>query len=99
MTETFIGNVASHIVNKHPKNLGDICIVTPNRRAWLYLRRQFSELMNKPAWSPSFMSIEDFANHTTGLQILDQLNLLFEFYKVYKQTEGKNADNLNAFIH
>lgn len=99
MTETFIGNVASHIVNKHPKNLGDICIVTPNRRAWLYLRRQFSELMDKPAWSPSFMSIEDFANHTTGLQILDPLSLLFEFYEVYKQTEGKNAGNLDAFIH
>lgn len=99
MMETFIGNVASHIANKHPKNLGEICIVTPNRRAWLYLRRQLSELIDKPAWSPTFMSIEDFANHTTGLQVLDHLSLLFEFYEVYKQKEGKKAGKLDAFIH
>ncbi|HAJ99495.1 MAG TPA: hypothetical protein DCM62_05685 [Bacteroidales bacterium] len=97
--ETFLGTVAQRILDKYSDQLGEICIVTPNRRAWLYLRKHFQHKVLNPTWAPSFLSIEDFANKISGLQVLDSLSLLFEFYSVYKEEEGSKAADLQSFLH
>jgi len=94
----FLERLTEELVDKHGENISNICIVLPNRRAGLYLKKYLSQKLNKIIWSPFIFSIEDFVCYITGLEIADQTTLLFELFHVYKKTEGANAHKFDEFI-
>jgi len=96
--ESFLKKLVDHIWETHAGNLGDLCIVTPNRRAGLFIRKNITDKINKPTWAPEILSIEDFLNKISGLTICDHLTLLFEFYTVYQSLEKDKADEPEAFF-
>jgi ATP-dependent helicase/nuclease subunit B len=96
--ESFLEKVTGHIFEKYSESFETLCVVTPNRRAGLFLRKHFSRKIDKPTWSPSFMSIEDFANKISELEVVDNLNLVFHFWEVYKQEEGESATSMEEFL-
>ncbi len=95
---TFLEEVTGHILNNYGDKTGDICIVTPNRRAGLFFRKYFAAAISSPMWAPEILSIEDFLNKISGLSISDRLSLLLEFYNVYRETEGDSADSVDVFF-
>jgi hypothetical protein len=95
---TFLHKLTDHIINKHGDNIDNICFVLPNRRAGLYLKKYIAQKINKVIWAPSVFSIEDFVSNITGITIADQTTLLFEFYSVYKEMEGANAQPFDEFM-
>ena len=95
--QTFLEEVSHYILDKYADNTGDLCIVTPNRRAGLFFRKQFATSVKRPMWAPDILSIEDFINKITGLTILDSTGLLFEFYRVYRNIEKEQADDIDRF--
>ncbi|TVR42859.1 MAG: PD-(D/E)XK nuclease family protein [Bacteroidia bacterium] len=96
--QTFLKKLVDHIWETHADNLGDLCIVTPNRRAGLFIRKYITDKIRKPTWAPRILSIEDFINKISGLTICDHLTLLFEFYTVYRTLEKEKADEPDAFF-
>ncbi len=94
---TFLEEVSRYILDKYPEQTGNLCIVTPNRRAGLFFRKRFSAAVNRPMWAPDILSIEDFINKITGLTISDSTGLLFEFYRVYQNIEKENAEDIDRF--
>ncbi|MEW6467353.1 MAG: PD-(D/E)XK nuclease family protein [Bacteroidota bacterium] len=95
--ETFLGKTARHIYAKHQDDLGLICIVLPNRRAGLFLKKHFSALIAKPVWSPDIYSIEDFIEKLSGMRKADPIALLFELYGVYRETMKDKAETFDEF--
>lgn len=95
---SFLEEVADHIFEKYPSDTGEICLVTPNRRAGLFLRKHFSKKVKQPTWSPAFLSIEDFVNRISGLQVADNLSLMFHFYEVYRNIEGERSESIDDFL-
>jgi len=95
---SFLEKVTVHIFEKYSGSFENLCVVTPNRRAGLFLRKHFSQRIEKPIWSPTFLSIEDFANKLSGLEVVDSLNLMFQFWEVYRQKEGESANTLEEFL-
>ncbi|MBW6496924.1 MAG: PD-(D/E)XK nuclease family protein [Bacteroidales bacterium] len=95
---SFLEEVADHIFEKYPSDTGEICLVTPNRRAGLFLRKHFSKKVKQPTWSPAFLSIEDFVNRISGLQVADNLSLMFHFYEVYQSIEGERSESVDDFL-
>jgi ATP-dependent helicase/nuclease subunit B len=95
---TFLEEVCDHIFQNHQHETGDICIITPNRRAGLFFRKYFSQKVTQPLWAPQVLSIEDFVNQVTGLNICDNISLMFEFYKVYCEIEKQNAMSIDGFF-
>ncbi len=95
---TFLEEVTGYILEHYTGKTGELCIVTPNRRAGLFFRKYFSAQVTRPIWAPEIMSVEDFINKISGYTICDQLRLLFEFYTVYRQTEKEHADDFDTFF-
>ncbi len=95
---SFLDEVAAYVLEKYANNIGNICIVTPNRRAGLFLRKHFSLKVKETCWAPSFLSIEDFANRISGCKVADNLSLLFQFYEVYSNLEKGKADSIDEFL-
>ncbi len=96
--QSFLQEVTSHILTNYPDTTGDLCVVTPNRRAGLFLREHFAAELTKAVWAPEILSIEDFINRITGYTVIDNLGLLFEFYGIYKKLEKEHAESIDAFM-
>lgn len=96
--QSFLEEIAVHVLEKYGSNTGEVCLVTPNRRAGLFLRKHIAKRVTKPTWSPAFLSIEDFVNRISGYQVTDNLSLMFHFHKVYQGIEGDKSDPLDEFL-
>ena len=96
--QTFLDKIARYLMEHHPENLQDVCIVLPNRRAGLFLKQNISTLIKKPILSPGILSIEDFVYTVSGFNEIDPIHLLFDFYEIYKITEGQKAEEFAEFL-
>jgi len=94
----FLEKVTLHLISKWGSDLADICIVLPNRRAGLFLRKYLAAAVGKTIWSPQIFSIEDFAATIAGVRQLDPVQLMAELYQVHKELEGKNSQPFDEFI-
>ena len=97
-SQAFLQQIASYILDHFSGETGDCCVVLPNRRAGLFLKKYLSELSDKPLWSPQIFSIEDFIFKLSGLQEADSFNVLFEFYKIYLEQEKDQAAPFDSFV-
>ena len=82
---TFLSEVAKHLLAKHSENLGDCTVVFPNRRAGLFLKKNLSQMIDQPVWSPEIVSLEDFLFRYSETKKLDQLSLIFKLFTAYKE--------------
>ena len=66
-------------------NFGEIAIVTPNRRAGLFIKKyiQENDSIKKPVWLPQLYSVQDFISTVTELDLMDRFSLVFQLYGIY----------------
>jgi hypothetical protein len=96
--ETFLSEFASELLSRHRNHLADICVVMPNRRAGLFLKKYLREKAAGTILAPDIFSIEDFLIHLTGLKVADNPRLLFLLFHIHTSLEGDNAQPLEEFI-
>ncbi|WP_370087178.1 PD-(D/E)XK nuclease family protein [Ekhidna sp.] len=82
---TFLSQVAEHLITHHNENLGDVTVVFPNRRAGLFLKKHLSKKVDKPVWSPTVLSLEDFLFRFSKTKKTDTLTLVFELFEAFKE--------------
>lgn len=95
--EAFLHKLAEEIHRQFPDELKDICIVLPNRRASLFLKKHLAKIYNKTIWAPEIFATEDFISKHSGYNSIDNLELLFQFYEVYKNIEKEEAKSFEEF--
>lgn len=94
----FLEKTAEHIINQYQSNIENVCIVLPNRRAGLFLRKHLSEKLQSTQWSPQILSIEDFIGSYAPMQSIDNISLLFELYEVHRELEKEKSQEFDEFI-
>ncbi|MEI6433598.1 MAG: PD-(D/E)XK nuclease family protein [Bacteroidota bacterium] len=94
----FLKQTAQYLSSTFNNDLENICIVLPNRRAGLFLRKYLAGEVGKATWAPSVLSIEDFITEISGLHEVDQVYLLFELYEVHREIDGEKAQTFDEFI-
>lgn len=94
----FLQKTAQYLVSTFNNDFADLCIVLPNRRGGLFLRKYLAEEVGKVTWAPTIFSIEDFITEISGLQEVENLHLLFELYEVHREIEDKNAQTFEEFL-
>ena len=64
---------------------GQTVIVTPNRRAGIFLEKYIHENQDipKPLWMPRFLTIQDFVSTVSDLTLIDRVTLIFKLYPIY----------------
>lgn len=93
----FLQRLAEEIAARYGNDPGQLCVVLPNRRAGLFLKKYLARELKRTTWSPQTFSVEDFITSISGLQIIDPAGLLFEFYHVHKEIHGANAQDFEVF--
>lgn len=94
----FLDKTAEYIYNTWGDDLGKLCIVLPNRRAGLFLKKNLGKYAAKTIWSPAIFSIEDFITSLSGMNVIDPVYLQFELFKVYREIEGDKAKEYSEFL-
>jgi hypothetical protein len=93
-TRPFLKEVAFDLHSKY--RLEDLTIVFPNRRAILYFRKHLSDLLDRPAFSPAFLTIEELFQKLSPVTVPDKLELIHRLYRTYHETiwrsPGAKAD-------
>jgi hypothetical protein len=92
----FLKTLAVTVCNEYGSNLGDICLVFPNRRSGLFFKKYLSEATANTTWSPRIFTISEFILELTGLQIADPVDLVFEAYEAYRHAV-KDAESIDEF--
>lgn len=97
--KTFLEETAEAIINTNQNLKNTICIV-PSERTGIYLKKSLKEgLKGKVSFLPRIVSIENFIKEISGFESLDQVSLIFEFFKIYNQEyKGNNPDTFERFI-
>ncbi|MFP4287940.1 MAG: PD-(D/E)XK nuclease family protein [Bacteroidales bacterium] len=95
---TFLEQVAAYVGKKDNKKLHEICIITPNQRAGLFLKKHLAKTIQNASWAPDIMSMDEFIAQVNKLKIPESTSLLLEFYQTYKAIEKEKADELEEFL-
>ncbi len=90
MIKSFLSELAADVDRRFPDASG-LCIVFQNQRARVFFKHHLRLLKERTAWMPEIYTIEEFVQRLTPLKILDPTDLLFEFYRVYKETGGTDT--------
>jgi len=98
METPFLKELALHLHTTYPSAGRQLCVVMPNRRAGLYLKRYLAALQQKPVWAPSIFSIEDFIATISDLSTPDPVSLLFALYDAHQSIETDNATDFDDFV-
>lgn len=94
----FLQHLAASLYQQYGQNMASLRIVLPNRRGRLYLKKYLAKSIETPLWVPEIEGAEDFVVRTTGLQMADQVGLLFDLYAVHCELEKEKAQDFDEFI-
>lgn len=86
--EPFLQQIAGIVYRNYGKQLDRICMVFPNRRAGLFFSQYLSEITETPIWSPACKTINDLMQDLSDLQVAENLELIFELYRVFRKETG-----------
>jgi hypothetical protein len=93
---TFISKIAQFVA-EHYDNYAHLTIVLPSRRAEKYIQQELFALHGHPIFSPNFITIDQFAKRLVDEDVVDSVDLLFRFYKVF--LELGNDEDFETFLN
>ncbi|MAW20834.1 MAG: hypothetical protein CMD16_00375 [Flavobacteriales bacterium] len=94
----FLDNIADRLLQKFPDNMQDVAIVLPSKRSAIFLKHYLSKKIKKPIFLPDFFSIEEFTEHLSGLQVIDNISLQFRLFQTYLRYPPKKKDTFDDFL-
>jgi ATP-dependent helicase/nuclease subunit B len=97
MSVPFLQQLAAHIHGKYKDKVDRLCIVLPNRRAALFLKQHLAAAYGRTIWLPDMLSSEEFVERLSGLQVLEEIDLVCHLYSSYKACSGEHAESFESF--
>ncbi len=86
--DNFLKHIAHIVYRKYENQLDRICMVFPSRRAGLFFSQYLSEITSTPIWAPACKTINELMQDLSDLQVAENLELIFELYKVFRKETG-----------
>lgn len=94
--KSFISKVVENVLQKKIP-LTQVTIILPSHRAGLFIKEAFKNQIKTTTFLPRIISIEEFIVDVSELQLMENLNLIFEFYNIYKNNNQNNIDSFDKF--
>ncbi|WP_103865774.1 PD-(D/E)XK nuclease family protein [Aquimarina sp. I32.4] len=81
------------------EKISDLIFIVPSKRAGLFLKKELLEIYtDEILFAPIILSIEEFIVQLSGLQQIDNVQTLFEFYDTYLETHPEQEkENFETF--
>lgn len=95
--QTFISQVVKSILDSETEIENQV-IILPSKRAGVFFRDELLRQLTHSTWGPKIYTIEDLVGEISSLKIVDNIQLIFNFYEVYlKNSIDKNQDTFDQF--
>ena len=85
MQQTFLTEVATNLYRQHGDNISSLTLVFPSRRARLFFSDALAQIIDKPIWQPSYISMDDIMRQATSMQAGEKIQLITELFNIYIQ--------------
>ncbi|MEZ0484123.1 PD-(D/E)XK nuclease family protein [Fibrella aquatica] len=90
---TFLQETARYIYAKHGQTtqqpLDHVWVILPTRRAVSVFEQELANLVDRPMLAPHMTAVDDFITEAAGVQLIDNVSLLFELYDVFRELDKK----------
>jgi len=97
MMITFLEETLNKI-KEETSDISELTIILPSKRACGFLLNNLKSSQSETIFSPKIISIEEFIQEISGLEIIDNTDLLFESYKVYLQVvSNQEKDSFEVY--
>ena len=95
--KSFISNVVDTIISQH-KSYHHLTFVLPSQRACVFLKEALLQKIPTTSFFPKIESIENYIQELADIHLIDNTQLLFEFYSIYlKCLPKKNIESFETF--
>ncbi len=94
---SFLEDVIDDVLEKHV-SLNQLTFILPSKRAGVFLRKYIAERIDKPIFSPSILSIEDFIGQLSRLSPITQQELLLTLYETLPFSDKKPKEDFLSFL-
>ena len=92
---SFLSKVVADILIKKKTAIHNLIFILPSQRACVFLREEIIIQLTTATFLPQIKSIENYIQELAEIKQLDTIQLLFEFYSIYKTHTPK--DKLDSF--
>lgn len=82
---SFLKLVADDLYAEFGKEISNLNLVFPSRRASLFFNKYLSEKLETPIWQPANITISDLMYSVSGVRKTDSLSLIFRLFEIYKK--------------
>jgi hypothetical protein len=96
MMKAFLDTLARFLTEEKGWSSAESCVVLPNRRAGMFLRRHLARRTGKVAWVPRIWSVNDFINELSLLKPADPVDIMFCLYDIYRELKS-GPETLDEF--
>lgn len=93
----FLNQVAEYIHQNYEENPDELCIVLPNKRGALFLKKYLASVFQKTIWLPKIISAEDLIAEYSGLHTLEEIELVCRLYESYLSVVTNNPEPFDSF--
>ena len=95
--QTFLDDVAKKIVAAHSER-DQVKVIVPSNRAINFLKEAFKRTIETPLVAPEIISVSQFIEELSSIQLLPKVDLLYALYEVYQeQTPKKELESFHQF--
>ncbi|MUP45045.1 PD-(D/E)XK nuclease family protein [Gramella sp. BOM4] len=97
--ESFIREVLKKL-DSSSTPIPEIIFILPSKRAGSFLLKELASITETAIFAPVIYSIEQFTEEVSGLESIDNITSLFEFYEVYQKTTPKeDLEDFDSFLN
>ena len=75
MQQTFLSEVAQKLYSRYGEDISSLTLVFPSRRARLFFSDSLSEIIDKPIWQPSYISIDDLMHEASSIEVGEKIKI------------------------
>ncbi len=93
----FISEVAADLYGRYGRDVSELAVLFPSRRARLFFVDALSRLATEPMWQPEWLAIDDLMSGIAGLKAGDRIRLVTELYKIYTRFHAEPFDRFYAW--
>ena len=95
--QSFISKVIEDLLSKQ-KDISNITFVLPSQRSCIFLKEELISKSNGASFLPKIISIENYIQDLAGISLIDNTQLLFEFYSIYiDKIKKQQIDSFEVF--
>lgn len=87
--QSFLSKVTAQILSEKT-NISKYTFILPSKRSGLFLKTELKKKITDSVIFPNILSIEEFIAELSGMDTIENIPLIFEFYTIYRELSAND---------